>query len=236
MTYVKLDDGFFANPKVAQAGYEGAGLYAMGLSYCGKYLTDGFLPEFWAHQHPRRIIKRLLDAKLWRVVDGGYVMADYLEYNRSAEEIKEERRKKREGGKRGAEERWAREQAEAQAVRKAIAGSMAYPIADPTGASDAPDQTRPDQGLRESVSSTPDQKDPRRASPALADQAEPILAVIDKVDANTEPLIRELCARLPRNVIDVIALEVERTQNVRKSKTALAVRLLQKRVDRMAAA
>jgi len=236
VTYVKLDDGFFANPKVAAVGYDGAGLYAMGLSYCGMYLTDGFLPDLWANQHPKRIVAKLVQGELWRKVEGGYVMADYLDYNRCAADIKEERRRKREGGKRGAEGRWTKDQTEAQAIRQAIADAMADPIEPPTGARDAPDQTRPDQGFREEVSSTPDQKDPRANGSGLHDRSKPILDVIDRRDQNTVPQIEDLCAQLSPHQIRYVALEVERTQNVRKSKTAIAVRLLQKEVAKRSAA
>lgn len=140
MTWVKLDDGFFANPKVQAVGYEGAGLYAMGLSYCGKYLTDGFLPQLWVNGHPKRIVKKLVDGGLWRPVDGGYVMHDYLEINRSAEQIKEERRKKREAGKQGAEARWnAKADQQANGIADAIADAMTHAMA----SRDAPVQSSP---------------------------------------------------------------------------------------------
>ena len=42
MTWVKLDDGFYDNPKIVAVGFDGAGLYAMCLAYCGRHMTDGF--------------------------------------------------------------------------------------------------------------------------------------------------------------------------------------------------
>jgi hypothetical protein len=235
VTYVKLDDGFFANPKIAAVGYDGAGLYAMGLSYCGKYLTDGFLPSLWANQHPKRIITKLEHGGLWRPVEGGFVMTDYLDYNRCAADIKEERRRKREAGKRGAEARWDKQDPEAQAIRDAIANAIPSAIGDVVASRDAPDQTRPYQGSPEVHSQSPEQIVVVAASTGLEDKSHPILAVIDQQDPNTLPLIEELCAQLPTHTIRYVALEVERAQNVRKSKTAIAVRLLQKAVDKAAA-
>lgn len=44
MTWVKLDDHFDENPKIAQVGPLGIALWVTGLAYCNRNLTDGFIP------------------------------------------------------------------------------------------------------------------------------------------------------------------------------------------------
>lgn len=44
MAWVKLDDHFNENPKLARVGPLGLALYVTGLTYCNRNLTDGFIP------------------------------------------------------------------------------------------------------------------------------------------------------------------------------------------------
>lgn len=46
MAWVKLDDHFDENPKIAKVGPVGIAFYVVGLAYCNRNLTDGFIP--WA--------------------------------------------------------------------------------------------------------------------------------------------------------------------------------------------
>lgn len=44
MAWVKLDDGFFRNPKVVSVGKDAKFLYVAALCYCGANITDGRIP------------------------------------------------------------------------------------------------------------------------------------------------------------------------------------------------
>lgn len=91
MSWAKLDDKFWANPKVDAVGLDAVGLYAVALSYCGDQLTDGFVPEPRAvslARGRRRLVKALVDGGLWAEVEGGYRVVDYLDYNPSRSEVK----------------------------------------------------------------------------------------------------------------------------------------------------
>ena len=44
MVWVRLDDHFDQNPKVASVGPLGIALWTVGLAYCNRNLTDGFIP------------------------------------------------------------------------------------------------------------------------------------------------------------------------------------------------
>jgi hypothetical protein len=92
MSWTKIDDGFYDHPKVLEAGNEAIGLFCRVLSYCGKQLTDGFTPErVAAFLGKRRAIDKLVEVGLWECVEGGYQVHDYLDYNRSREDVEADR-------------------------------------------------------------------------------------------------------------------------------------------------
>lgn len=111
MTWVKLDDTFYDNPKVEKAGLAGAGLYAKALSYSGRHLTDGFIPRSFvkAHGSPAAAAK-LEAAELWIAVEDGWQIKDYLEFNFSREDALARREdisaKRAEAGRKGALAKW----------------------------------------------------------------------------------------------------------------------------------
>jgi len=97
MPWVKIDDQFHSNPKVVAAGSDAISLYIVALSWCGGYLTDGFIPTAQVRRLAlcddyETAAQRLVDVGLWHRVDGGYEVNDYLEYNPSGEEIKAKRK------------------------------------------------------------------------------------------------------------------------------------------------
>src|SRR5690348_10516281 len=99
MGWIKLDDGFFRNPKVLQVGRDAKVLYLAGLCYSGSSLTDGFIPtnatkvlaadaEIGSARKP---VDELVSAGLWDEVEGGYQVHDYLEFNQSADKVRANR-------------------------------------------------------------------------------------------------------------------------------------------------
>lgn len=97
MTWAKLSDNFHSHPKTERMGLDGAGLYAIGISYAACHLTDGFLPKPWVKkQAPAKLVNRLVSIGAWLEVDGGYEIADFLDYNPPRAEIEEKRRLQRE--------------------------------------------------------------------------------------------------------------------------------------------
>lgn len=116
MAWVKLDDQFADHPKVAQAGPLAAWMHVKALVYCGRYLTDGFIPRAIAHtlvdwasagimvdtggnafagscDTPTcaALADLLIDVGLWEDAEGGYQIHDYLEHNPPAAKVKAER-------------------------------------------------------------------------------------------------------------------------------------------------
>ncbi len=93
MSWVKIDDQFVDHPKVVAAGPLAAWLYVCGLTYCGRYLTDGWIPRGQVHrladvEDTQALADRLVSVGLWEEVDDGYLVHDYLIYNPTAQKVK----------------------------------------------------------------------------------------------------------------------------------------------------
>jgi hypothetical protein len=102
VTWTKLDDAFWSHPKVIAAGNEAAGAYVRMLSYCGKHLTDGHIPEDIAKFIAKpSALQRLAEHEFIQRNGSGWVIPDYLEFNPSAEKAKAKQKARSEAGKRG---------------------------------------------------------------------------------------------------------------------------------------
>lgn len=98
MTWVKLDDQFFAHPKIVNLDKDAKLLYLAGLTYCAGQLTDGLISAGGVRlvlamvEARRQAVTALVQAGLWEAAaDGAYQVHDYLHYNPSAEQVKRER-------------------------------------------------------------------------------------------------------------------------------------------------
>lgn len=116
MTFVQLDDEFPEHPKnwaLSDAAYR---LQSAGIAFCNRQLTDGFIrgdkvpslvPRF-----KKSTLAELVDRGVWiSHMDGHlYEIHDYLDWNKSKEQIVEERDRlkavRSAAGKKGAEKRW----------------------------------------------------------------------------------------------------------------------------------
>lgn len=97
--YVQLANGFYLNRKVRRLRRtmpSAIGAYAIMLSYCGDNLTDGYVDSDTAEfvlDITAQEFDALQQAGLIESVDGGYVVHDYLEHNRSREQVLRERKR-----------------------------------------------------------------------------------------------------------------------------------------------
>lgn len=98
MTYIRLEDGFFRNPKARAMGKDGRALYIAGLCHCSDGLTDGYIS---AHVVPvllveaeakQAAVRQLVSLGVWREAEGGYRVHDYLRHQRSREQVERQRR------------------------------------------------------------------------------------------------------------------------------------------------
>lgn len=100
--YVQLANGFYLNRKVRRLRRtmpSAIGAFVIMLSYCGDNLTDGYVDSDTA-EFVLDITTQELDALqqvgLIESVDGGYVIHDYLEHNRSRQQVMAKRKRERE--------------------------------------------------------------------------------------------------------------------------------------------
>ncbi len=127
MPWVRVDDAFYDHPKWIEAGPLAGWLGMCALAWCNRNQTDGFitygkvqlLADFglcaeiddtndpsdphvsgW-RVSPYALADRLVDVGLWERADGGFLIHDYLGYQKSAAQIKEIAMKRAESGRKG---------------------------------------------------------------------------------------------------------------------------------------
>jgi hypothetical protein len=110
MAWIRLDDQLAHHPKFVKAGAVAAWLWVCGQSYCGRYLTDGFIPcdalsSLGTVAKPEREAARLVAAGLWDSVDGGWQIHDYHDYQPTRVEVERRRKNRRESGRLGGRRR-----------------------------------------------------------------------------------------------------------------------------------
>ncbi len=110
MAWTRIDDKFLMNPKIQTAGPLGMALYLAGLIYANANLTDGFIVESMlpvlcgmAYQTPSKgMAQVLVNLNLWEKVEGGYQIHDFLEFNKSRDQIKTLNKQRAENGAKNA--------------------------------------------------------------------------------------------------------------------------------------
>lgn len=106
MPWVRLEEDFPHHPKVAPVGPLGLSMQVAGLCYANHYLTDGFVPRAmgplllvldglgiqdengeWSPATWQTVIGDLVRAGMWQLVEGGWRIHDYHDYQPTREEI-----------------------------------------------------------------------------------------------------------------------------------------------------
>lgn len=110
MAWFKVDDKWWAHPKVIGLSGGARGVWVTCGSWSAAYLTDGYVPvrtlyliapgsrgraDQWAAE--------LVDAGLWLRVDGGWTFHDWEQYQPSRIEVEEQRARDLERKRRGRE-------------------------------------------------------------------------------------------------------------------------------------
>ena len=146
VSWIKLDDGFAQHPKLIGVGPEGLTLQVRAFCYAGRYLTDGLIPfdvaDSLSHglSHPSTSTwaEVMEAAGLWERKKTGFYIHDYLVYNPTRKHVIEQRQRKSEGGKKGAENRWHITPPITTPIRQPIARPIHEPMVHPIGSSNAP--------------------------------------------------------------------------------------------------
>lgn len=97
MAWAKLDDRMPWSRKIQPLSDKAFRLYVTGIAWCAAELTDGFISDADVALLPLKrdrtaAARELVANKLWTRVDGGYQVHDFLEYNRSAARVKQDRK------------------------------------------------------------------------------------------------------------------------------------------------
>jgi hypothetical protein len=94
LSWVRVDDQFPDHPKLMRLGKDrlaGMGLWVVGLCYCARFLTDGYIPAMALPWGSRRIATLLVSVGLWDVEGDGYRIHDYHEYQPTKAAVLEKR-------------------------------------------------------------------------------------------------------------------------------------------------
>lgn len=103
-TYITVHDGMPDHPKVMPLSDAGFRLLVTGWCWCSRYLTDGVMPmEVWSRFGNKRARDELVrTAHVHLTPDGTSVsFHDYLDHQRSREQVMDLRRKRAEAGRKG---------------------------------------------------------------------------------------------------------------------------------------
>lgn len=103
MTWVKLTDGFPEDPRIEHLSDRAFRFHVTALCYCARNLTDGYLTPKAAtltalvagYKKPDVLVDELVTAGLWTKNGEGWWIPKFLDYNQSAEEVREARAKAR---------------------------------------------------------------------------------------------------------------------------------------------
>lgn len=112
--WTQIDDQFYVNQKNALMDRDEQDLYLAGLVYCNMRLTEGRIPGAmilmlgaWAkipeanEAKCQAIASRLVAHCFWQIVDGGYGVHDFLDWNKTNEELEALRMARSQAGKVG---------------------------------------------------------------------------------------------------------------------------------------
>lgn len=106
-TFIRLDHGMPENRKVMGLTDTAFRLYVEAICWCSRQESDGHIPEaFMARMGKAKNVTELVDSGLLDTAVGGYQVHDYLDFQRSSEEIGAYRSAKGEAGSRGNHMRW----------------------------------------------------------------------------------------------------------------------------------
>lgn len=101
MSWIKIDNSFPDHPKVVGLSDAAFRAHIQGLCYCGRFLTDGFIPSVYMSRiGTPKAIAELVKIGLWKSASDGFQIHDYLSHQTSKNEVEKKREQLRESQKR----------------------------------------------------------------------------------------------------------------------------------------
>ncbi len=101
MPWGSIDDGLYDHPKLDALGKDrlaGVGLWTLCISWSNRYLTDGLVPSERIVRlgGSKALAEALVLAGLFDSTTSGYFIHDFLMFNKSRQQVEEERKRTRE--------------------------------------------------------------------------------------------------------------------------------------------
>ena len=102
MAWAKLDDQFVEHPRIVGLGDRAFRLQVAAICLANRKLTDGHISVHDGRilmatvKANKRHVDELLEHGVWEENGDGWVIRDYLQWNPTAESVKERRRKDQE--------------------------------------------------------------------------------------------------------------------------------------------
>jgi len=151
MTWVRIDEGFPEHPKVIAAGPIASWLHVCALAYCNRQLTDGVittavLARLSDGRRNTAHAAALVEAGLWEVIDGGWLIHDFLHYQPSRAKVESERAAARErmaNNRRSSQDVRANNDRSSEDVRSTRLRSVSDPSSKSVSVSTVSDETAP---------------------------------------------------------------------------------------------
>lgn len=143
-SWIKLEDDFFTHPKAAGLSTTAVTIYLRAICYSSQHLTDGRVPlkviASWGYARWRHSLDTLSTCSLVTMSDECMVIHDYLDYQRSAQEVRDIREKRASAGSKGGKAKAANsKQTSSKLLDSALAEqSRAEPPSVPPPTSPAP--------------------------------------------------------------------------------------------------
>lgn len=119
MTWTKLCDSFYDDPRLMRAGEDAADLHVRAMVYCNRYGTDGRVPRWCLSAISRKptrtvnaLVKALVEAGVWTEQGEGWALEGFLDTQPSSAEVRAKRdavsEARSRAGKAGNTARWDR--------------------------------------------------------------------------------------------------------------------------------
>jgi len=200
MSWVKLDDGFYDHEKFDGLDLAAIGLWTVGLAYANRNLTDGLVRAgFIGRRASRKQIQALCDVGLWVECDGGWLIHDYLDHQRSADQILALSEKRAKSGRRGG----SKPKANAEQT-----GSKPEAELEPQPNTQPPSPPSPEQRMKAAARLLATAETERRRSD-LANPGGYLQSRLAPLRVEHEPLWREILQREPGATAQQLADVIE---------------------------
>lgn len=209
-TFIKVHDGMPDHPKIEGLSDAAFRLLVTTWCWCSRQHTDGRVPAaVWKKRGTPKARRELAEAGLTEEVDGGIAMHDYLDHQRSAEQIEDFRRKKQAAGRKGGKTRAAK-QADAKQVPEQTPGER-QADAQAKSNTETEELLRSSQTETEPVPPSAGREDAPRAEPddppGPSTDLEP--ATPDTTQALVADWIDHVPKRPPTNVIGQVSKHIK---------------------------